>query len=342
MNQGKVTNGNIIVKFDYNKSDGAVKQANGLYIPERYLIEGDDEEAPAAYGVTTNRKLINPQVVDILVGNEDYINFVSENYPSPEREWELEKTLKVAAGRRAFVYYGAFEIANWLDGELAVIPAKNILFFLDPIECVPSTYLGDEVFTAGPRTDSGIWLTPITETKDGVKIIITHVPENAHPLVKVGTTVVTVDSHQYDLDYNGKKYIKLKESEIVGIETIDGIIPIGDRVLVEYMPDEELAERIAENDRRATQRDFIGKSRLHIDENYARGLNKDYIDLEEPKTTRAKVIAAGDTSKLKTGDILIVHRYFGCKLLNGQWILNNEAIYGSITAPVSDYSYGEV
>lgn len=337
MTNGTPINGNIIVTFDYNKSDAAVKQSSGLFVPERYLIEGDDEDAPAAYGVTTNRKLINPQIVDVIVGNEEWLKFVSENYPLPQREWELKKTPKIDAGRKAFVYYGAFEIAKWVDEELAVIPTRTILFFVNPIECMPSTYLGDEVFTEGPKTASGIWLTPIAETKDGVKIIITHLPENPHPLVKVGTTVVTVDSHQYDLEYNGKKYIKLKESEIVGIEEKGKITPIGDRVLVEYLPDEELAVRTAENDRRATQRDFIDKNRFHIDENYARGLNKDYLDVEEPKTTRAKVIAIGDKCRdLKVDDILIIHRYFGCKLLSGQWILNMEAVYGIILTPTTE------
>lgn len=316
MSQLKPANGNIIVKFNYNKSDGAVKQASGIFVPERYLIEGDDEEAPAAYGVNTNRKLINPQVVEIFSGQH--------------------------TGKRAFVYYGAFEIAKWLDDETAIIPENTIFFFVNPIQCVHGTYLGDEVFTEGPKTASGIWTTPIAETKDGVKIVITHVPENCHPMVQVGTTVVTVDSHQYDLEYNGKKYIKLKESEIVGIETADSIIPIGDRVLVEYLPDEELSARTAENDRRSAQRDFINKNRLHIDENYARGLNKDYLDIEEPKTTRAKVITVGYGCRdINTGDILLIHRYFGCKLLNGQWILNMEAVYGVFEAPTSDYLYAE-
>lgn len=315
----KPSNIHIIVKFDFNKKDGAVKQANGIYIPERYLIEGDDEDAPAAYGVTTNRKLINPQVVDIYSGQ--------------------------FKGKRAFVYYGAFEIAKWLDDDFALIPETTIFFLVNPIECMPGTYLGDEVFTSGPKTESGIWLTPIAETKDGVKIKITYLPENPHPLIKIGTTVITVDSFQYDLEFEGKKYIKLKESEIIGIETENGIIPIGDRVMVEYIPDEDLAERIAENDRRSAQRDFIGKSFLHIDENYARGLNKDYLDLEEPKTTRAKVIAAGDTCKLNVDDVLIVHRYYGCKLLTGQWILNMDAIYGNIVGKgiegVKPIAYGK-
>lgn len=313
------TNGNIIVKFDHDKKDGAVKQASGLYIPERYLIEGDDEEAPAAYGVNTNRKLINPQVVEIFSGQ--------------------------FTGKRAFVYYGAFEIAKWLDDDFAIIPETTIFFLVDPIELMPGTYLGDEVFTEGPKTASGIWLTPIAETKDGVKIVITHIPDNAHPLVKIGTTVITVDSFQYDLEYAGKKYIKVKESEIVGIETPDGILPIGDRVLVEYLPDEDLASRVAENDRRAAQRDFIDKNRFHIDENYARGLNKDYLDLEEPKITRCKVISVGETCKLNIGDTLLIHRYYGCKLLNGQWILNMDAVYGTILAPgikgIKLYSYGK-
>jgi co-chaperonin GroES (HSP10) len=318
------TNGNIIVKFEHNKNDGAVKQANGLYIPERYLIEGDDEQAQAAYGVTTNRKLINPQICTVIENNQAYYNFISEKYPEPERTMELKRMNIIPKGSRVFVYYGAYEIANFIDDDMALIPASTVLFILDPIQCMPGTYLGDEVYAEGPKTESGIWTTPIAETKDGVKIIITHLPANNNPLIKVGSAVITIDSFQYDLEIEGKKHIKLNESQIIGLETEDGVIPLGDRVLVEYLPDFDLAERTAENDKRSAQRDFIDKSGLHLGENYAKGIDENYLDVKEPKTTRAKIISIGAGVKrgFKVGDNLLIHRNFGCKMLNGQWILN--------------------
>lgn len=293
----KVINDNIIVKFEYDKSSTVVKQDNGLYVPERYVIEEADEEAPTAWGVTTNRKLINPQVIDIISGQY--------------------------AGKRAFVYYGAFEIAKWIDDDQAIIPEKTILFFIDPIQCMPETYLGDEVFSEGPRTASGIWLTPTTETKEGVLIKITHVPSNA--IVNVGDTVITVDANQYDLNYGGKKYIKLRESEMIGVKTETGYQPFNGKLLVEYLPDADLAERIAENDRRRAQRDFIDKHHWHISEEYAKGLDPAYQDLPEPKFVNCRVISGEYEGKK-----LLIFRNYGCILPNKQWIINMDTVVGIV------------
>ena len=301
--------GNIVVKFHYDHSQTLVKTDTGLFVPERYMIEGGDEDADAAYGVTTDRKLINPPIVDILSG--------------------------VHQGKRAFVFYGAFEIAKWLsddrvaDGR-AIIPDKMLLFFIDPISCLPKTYLGDEVFEEGPRTESGIWLTPTIETKQGVLIKITHIPANN--IVDIGNTVVTVDQYQYDLTYQGRKYIKLDESEIIGVQTQAGYLPIGNKVLVGYLPDVDLEERVAENDKRRAQRDYIDKHHIHISEAYTRGLDPDYLDVPEPKLTNARVIAVGGDvrEELNPGDKLLIYRNYGCILPNKQWIIGIDTIVGVV------------
>lgn len=297
--------GNVIVTFEHDFDSTVVDQGNGLIVPERYIIEQGDEDADTAWGVTTDRKLINPQLINILSG--EY------------------------TGRRAFVHYGAFEVAKWLDDHQAFIPEKMILFFVDPIRCMPGTYLGEEVYGELEKTSSGIYLTPHLEEKEGVKVYITHVPDDAHPLVKVGTTVITVDAFQYDLTYDGKKYIKVEQQEIVGIQTKDGYHPVGNTVLVDYLPDTDLAERMAENDRRRAQRDYIDRHGLHISEAYIKHLDPAYEPLPEPKFTYAKLLAIGNGVKpgrFTIGDRLMVQRNYGCILPNKQWILNLDLVVG--------------
>jgi len=297
--------GKVIVKFEHDFDSTVVKQASGLIIPERYVIESGDEDADTAWGVTTDRKAINPQVIDILSG--EY------------------------AGRRAFVHYGAFEVAKWLNDHQAVIPEAMILFFIEPISCVPGTYLGDEVYSEYEKTAAGIILSSSLETKEGVKIYITNIPENAHPLVRVGTTVITVDQFQYDLIYEGKKYIKVDQREIVGIETETGYEPIGDVVLVEYLPDPAWDEwkRKNHDDKEA----YLDKYYPHMLRADAERLYPKNLETPEPKFTHARILAIGDKVKpgqFSIGNILLVYRNYGCVLPNRQWILNMDCIVGVV------------
>lgn len=323
----KFFNNNIIVLFDYDWNSSLVKQHSGLFIPERYVLEEGDEDAPTANAVQTDRRLINPQTVTVVQGNEDWLNLVKETYPEPDREAILKAHPVIKPGRY-FVHYGAFEVANWLDKEHhAAIPGKMILFGIDPIRCMPGTYLGEEVFGELPQTATGIYLTPQLETKEGVLVRVTHVPEDSR--VNVGDTVVTIDQFQYDLWHEGKKYIKVEDSEITGVKTETGYAPFGDRVLVELLPDADLAERVAENDRRRALRDYVDHNRLHVSETYTKGLDPDYLDLPEPKLTNAIVVGVADnTGELAGGDKLLIRRNYGCRLPNNQWILSMDLILG--------------
>jgi co-chaperonin GroES (HSP10) len=297
-------NSNIIVKFD------PLPTVGGIIAPERYKIqEADTDGETDAYGVTTNRKAINPQVITVLSG--------------------LHK------GKKAFVYYGAYEIAKWPEGVdgIAIIPEATILFYVDPIQPVLGTYLGDEVFSEGEKTASGIYTTPFAEHKEGILIKITHIPKEGgvmygDQLIEVGDTVVTIDQWQYDLRYLDKKYIKLKSTEIVGVKKDDRYIPIGDRVLVEYLPDAELQERIAENDRRSGLRDFMNKNGLHY-------TATDLEPVSEPKIVSAKVLDIGNDININNNSWsislvsdIMVFRNYGCLLPNKQWITSIENVIG--------------
>lgn len=308
---------NILVKFDPLPTIG------GIIAPERYLIqEADQAGENNAYGVTTDRKSINPQVITILSGPHE--------------------------GKRAFVYYGAYEIAQWPEPELAIIPESTIFFFIDPIKPVVATYLGEEVFSEGDKTASGIYTTPYAEMKEGILVKITHTPKEGQILygdkfIVPGDIVVTIDQHQYDLRFENKKYIKLRATEIVAVQTKDGYVPIGDRVLIEYLADDDLKERIAENDRKSGLRDFMTKNYLHYTET-------DLEPLKEPTFTKARLIAIGNAVKLtdlaiqKNGlgielcggntikghldDTVFVFRNYGQLLKTGQWITSIENVIG--------------
>jgi co-chaperonin GroES (HSP10) len=317
---------NILVKFD------PVPTISGLITPERYKIQDGDADENTAYGVTTNRKLINPQVITILSGEHN--------------------------GKRAFVYYGAYEIAKWPEPELAIIPEATILFFIEPIQPVSGTYLGEEVFTEGEKTASGIYITPFAEKKEGVLIKITHIPQEngikyGDKHIQLGDTVVTVDSYQYDLRYQDKKYIKLRDTEIVGVKTDNGFIPVGDRVLLEYLPDEDLLERQAENEKRFQILETMSKRYLHLGDMPNGELPEHLRPVKEPNFTQAKLLAIGNEVKLaeliepignipislignkiikgKLEDTVMVFRYRGCLLPSGQWITSIDNVVGVMT-----------
>src|SRR6185503_10593497 len=88
---------NILIKF-HDEIDTPLN----LIIPERYTVHEqssvDDNES--RMGVTTDRRLINPQTCEILTGKY--------------------------AGEEAFLYYGAYEMAKWVDDK-AIIPDTMLL-----------------------------------------------------------------------------------------------------------------------------------------------------------------------------------------------------------------------
>jgi co-chaperonin GroES (HSP10) len=297
----RIINNYIIATFDYDHSKSIIETASGIAIPERYVIEEADEDANTAYGVTTDRKAINPQKVTVVDG----AGLVDEG--------------------RYFVHYGAFEVCKWLSNDRvkdgrAFISVQMLLFKIEPLQCLDSTYIGEEVYGELPKTASGIYLTAQLDEIEEVKVKLTHIPKNS--LLNVGDVLITIDGFQYTFDYEGKKYIKVDEKEIVGYFNKE-YHPIKDNVLVEYLPDEDLKERIAENDRRRAHRDFVDKNFLHISEAYTKKIDPNFNDLPEPKTVKAKVIEGGGYKK---DTILIVHRNYGCILPNKQWIINEDSI----------------
>lgn len=295
-------NDHILVKFD------PVPTATGLIIPERYLIQEDDVVGKS-YGVTTDRRLINPQMVTVVKGNEEWRAFVSDKYPEPERKWALNASSTVKSGNRYFVHYGAYEVRMRAEEGLYIIPSKTVMFQMEPILPVSGTYIGEEVFTDDVRTQSGIILQE--GAKEAVQVKIIYSGGIYHP----GDIVITQDPHQYTFRYENKHYIYVKDNVIIGKLTADGIEPAGNCLLVEYIADGD--EIRAENDRRAKLKDFMDKNHLHYPQ-------ADLTPLPEPKTVHARCIK-GELA----GEELLINRNFGTPIGN-QWIINMQTVLGTV------------
>lgn len=278
----------VIVSFKDN-----IETPLNLIIPERYTIHEQSGymDNESRHAVTSDRRLINPQNVTILSGENE--------------------------GKEAFVYYLAYECAKWIDDKRAVIPESMIFFITDPIEMMPDTYLGQEVFINGEKTESGIYITPFVEKKEGVRIKLTHVPKNS--IASVGDIVITIDDKQYSLIYGGQTHIKLMEREIVAIVNGEDIIPVRDNLLVEYITDEDEAIRMAENERIYNQMDFCRKHNMHIE-------GMQFKPVPEPKTTEVKILKG--KYSLKNG---IAIRNYGVNLSNKKWIIAIETLLAIIS-----------
>ena len=276
----KVLHNRILVRFHED-----IETPLGLVIPERYAVhvQQNEDDNETRKGVTTDRRLINPQKVTILSGKHE--------------------------GRDAFVYYGAYEIAKWVDDERAIIDESLIYFFIgDTIEMAENTYLGYEVFVEPEKTPAGIILSTTLEEKDKISIKISHIPENS--IANVGDLVTTIDGNQYWLIYNGQRYIKLRESEIAAVNGN----PVNENLLVEYIYGRDDEERMEKNQEIYNHIDFCRKHGWHIE-------GMEFKPVPEPKTIKAKVLK-GDME----GEEIIVNRNFGVKVGGNKWIISKESV----------------
>lgn len=215
----KVLNNKIIVEFDKNHNEVVGKGLNGLDIirGHAWATVSDDEEMAKKYTVNTNYREVHPQICTVL-------------HPSSNHDYKV--------GDKLFVHYMAAETCEYVGylGITGYIIETDFIFFQileDGIfKMVDGLYLGEQQYTAEEIRPSGIFIGG--GVKEGLKVRITHIPEKfpkwykEHP-INIGDLVLTIDDKQYELDYWGKKYIKLVDSEIVG--TFDISAPVGLRLL---------------------------------------------------------------------------------------------------------------
>lgn len=195
----------------------------GLEIPERYVIHTQEsfDDNETRMGVTTDRRLINPQIVDILSGKY--------------------------AGEQGFVYYGAYESAKWVDGN-GIITDDNLLFLINPIRMMPGNYLGQQVWREAEKTASGIYLTPDFGGVDGIRIKVNYSGGD----VKEDDVIITTDKSQYELIFGGQRYVLVRDKYIAGVNEL----PYKDNILIEYLPDID-PEREARNAEKKRQKDLM-------------------------------------------------------------------------------------
>lgn len=176
-----------------------------------WIAREDDGETGTKKETNVNHLETNPQIAFVTLENP--------NFPQYKK------------GDKLFLHYLAYEWSDEpvnIDGELFdMVEANNILFKIEGdnfIMCSKS-YLGESVIDEAPKTLSGIFLTSAEDQKNPLKVKILHTPNEYHKttdrlldVAKIGDTVITIDSHNYELEYNSKTYVFLKEDEIVAIE----------------------------------------------------------------------------------------------------------------------------
>lgn len=75
-------------------------------------------------------------------------------------------------------------------------------------------YLGTQIITEAPKTESGIYLTPFAEKKEPLRVNITNVPKNRDE-ISVGENIITQDDYQYVINYQGQSLVKVDYNHII-------------------------------------------------------------------------------------------------------------------------------
>ena len=190
---------------DYDMTHNKVFKINGLDLlrPDIYLFK--DGESDNKMEAKVNKLDLNPQIATVEIDNPKFNLF---------------------KGDKVFLHYMAYE---WLDineyelidnKKLYCIDAKNVFFkiFEDRLELKEDLFLG-EVILENKLTLSGIHINIENKRKESL-IKITHIPKECgkeYKQINVDTIVKTIDDNQYIINYDNKKYVVLKSSEIVGI-----------------------------------------------------------------------------------------------------------------------------
>lgn len=144
-----------------------------------------------------NRIDVNPQTAEVVIAGENPF---------------------FAVGDKIFTHYMAYEDMEVIeiDGEeISIIDTELIIFkVIDGKKILPDGfYLGDQIMEKEVRLDSGLFIN-VVEKKKSLTIKITDVPEKASH-IKVNDIIQSIDDYNYPFEFEGKKYIFIKDEEIV-------------------------------------------------------------------------------------------------------------------------------
>ena len=192
---------------DYDMTHNKVFNFNGVEIARSDIYLFKDGESDNKMEAKVNKLELNPQIATVELNNLKYNLF---------------------KGDKVFLHYMAYEWLNIDDFQLIEgkklysIDARNIFFKIigNNIELIDDLFLG-EVIIENKLTLSGIHVNIENKRKESL-VKITHIPkecDNEYKQINVDTIVKTIDDNQYIINYDNKKYVVLKSSEIVGILT---------------------------------------------------------------------------------------------------------------------------
>ena len=189
----KFLHGKIGVEFDLSHNKKVAAGLNGLDIIRADRFYNNDNENQNKYNENVNYLETLPQICHVM-------------HPSSQHSYDT--------GDKLFVHYMACDCAE--ETEFGTVIDTDFIFFRiigEEFQPIDSLYIGEQVYTNEEVTSSGIFLGG--PKRDGLKIKITHTPQNAQ--YKVGDIVLSIDDKNYEFDYWGKKYIKLMIDEIAGL-----------------------------------------------------------------------------------------------------------------------------
>lgn len=173
--------------------------SNGLKIEIADAWEHSEgtEEQHKLVNHNVNKIDVNPQTATVIISGENPF-------------------FKV--GDVIFTHYLAYEhqeIMETDEGELSVIDTELVIFKVENGEKIlPDGYfLGKQIMETEIKLDSGLFLN-VVEKKKSLTVEITHVPKKPSH-IELKDVIQSVDDFNYQFDYEGEKYIFIKEEEIV-------------------------------------------------------------------------------------------------------------------------------
>lgn len=188
----------VIYETDHNKVVGTGIAGKPLLRADLWLnTEAEESDAPSRFDENENYLETNPQICVV-------------SHPSANHEYK--------AGDRLFVHYMAWEWRE-LTEDGYVIDTDYILFQIMPdgtFKTAKDTYLGEAIYAENEEV-AGFVIAG--SKKDNLRVRLTHLPEN-NKLFGIGDVVISIDKNNYEINYWGKKYVKLTCLEMVSKQLI--------------------------------------------------------------------------------------------------------------------------
>ena len=188
----------LCVKFD-GSHNSVYDLGNGIILERADAWEHDEGTAEQHKLVNhnVNKIDVNPQLARVIVAGEN--PFFQE-------------------GDLVFTHYLAFENMEPIElygEEYSIIDDELVMFkIVDGEKVMPDgCFLAEQIIDKEMKLESGLIIN-VVENKKALTVKITHVPEKVSH-IKLNDTVLSIDDFNYEFPYEGKKYVFIREEEIV-------------------------------------------------------------------------------------------------------------------------------